>query len=366
MEKFSSERLMIISERLYRLLLLAYPEEFRRAYCREMIQTFRDCCREALQQRGQSGVLRLWGLVLYDLVTTAFTEHVRTCIAMLKRLFLNTTDTLLTTEGSTALVTQFHLNVAQRSDVGRQRQVNEDRMISLIPEDAQVMAKKGALFVVADGLGGHSAGDVASEMAVNTVKDAYYADENYEVSASLLQAMKRANSAIYQANQSKNPPPEKNKMMGTTCVAAVLIADTVYVANVGDSRAYIVRGDQVIQLSQDHSMVAEQIRAGLLTPDQARGHPQRNLIYRCFGEKADVEVDLFSEAVQEGDLLVLCTDGLSNFVSDEELQEIVQRFGPQESVYRLVERANEHGGPDNITAIVVRVSLEESKGLQTV
>lgn len=366
METFSSERLMIISERLYRLLLLAYPAEFRRAYFREMIQTFRDCCREALQQRGQWGVLRLWGLVLYDLVTTAFTEHVRTCIAMLKRLFLNATDTLLTTEGSTALVTQFHLNVAQRSDVGRQRQVNEDSMVSLIPEDPQVMAKKGALFVVADGLGGHTAGDVASEMAVNTVKDAYYADENDEVSASLLQAMKRANLAIYQANQSKNPSPEKNKMMGTTCVAAVLIADTVYVANVGDSRAYIVREDQVIQLSQDHSMVAEQIRAGLLTPDQAREHPQRNLIYRCFGEKADVEVDLFSEAVQEGDLLVLCTDGLSNLVSDEELQEIVQRFGPQESVYHLVERANEHGGPDNITAIVVRVSLEGSKELQTV
>jgi len=109
------------------------------------------------------------------------------------------------------LVTQFHLNVAQRSDVGRQRQVNEDSMVSLIPEDPQVMAKKGALFVVADGLGGHTAGDVASEMAVNTVKDAYYADENDEVSASLLQAMKRANLAIYQANQSKNPSPEKNE-----------------------------------------------------------------------------------------------------------------------------------------------------------
>src|SRR5260370_1943049 len=107
METFCSERLMIISERLYRLLLLAYPAEFRRAYCREMIQTFRDCCREALQQRGQSGVLRLWGLVLYDLVTTAFTEHVRTYIAMLKRFFLNTTHTLLTPEVSTSFFAQF-------------------------------------------------------------------------------------------------------------------------------------------------------------------------------------------------------------------------------------------------------------------
>jgi serine/threonine protein phosphatase PrpC len=366
METPSSGRLMIISERVYRLLLLAYPREFRRTYRSEMVQTFRDCCREALQQRGQWGVLRVWGLVLYDLVTTAFAEHVRTCIAMLKRLLLNATDTLLTTERNTALVTQFHLNVAQRSDIGRQRQVNEDNMLSILPEDPQVMAKKGALFVVADGLGGHAAGVVASEMAVNTVKEAYYADGNDEVSASLLQAMKLANSAIYEANRSKNPPPENNKMMGTTCVAAVLIGDTFNVANVGDSRAYIVRGDKVIQISQDHSVVAEQVRAGLLTPDQARGHPQINLIYRCFGEKDDVEVDIFSEAVQEGDLLVLCTDGLSNLVSDEELREIVQQFGPQESVYHLVERANEHGGPDNITAIVVRVSLEGSQELQTV
>src|SRR5437763_2259807 len=146
MEPFSSQRLMTIAEHLYLLLLFAYPVEFRRAYRREMIQTFRDCCREVLQH-GQWGVLRLCVLVLYDLVTSAFTEHVRTCIAMLKRLFLNATDTLFTTEGSTAMVTQFHLNAAQRTDIGRERQVNEDSMISILPEDPQIMAKKGALFV---------------------------------------------------------------------------------------------------------------------------------------------------------------------------------------------------------------------------
>ena len=362
METPSSERLVIVSERVYRLLLLAYPREFRRTYRREMIQTFRDCCREALQRREQWGVLRLWSLMLYDLVTTVFTEYVRTCIALLKRLFLNATDTLLITEGNIAMTTQFHLNVAQRSDIGRKRPVNEDSMISILPEDPQVMTKKGALFIVADGMGGHTAGDVASEMAVNLVRDAYYADESDDVDASLLQAMRQANTAIYRASQLQEPLPEKNKM-GTTCVAAVLIGDTVHIANVGDSRAYIVRGNQVIQISQDHSLVAEQVRAGVLTPDQAREHPDRNLIYRCLGEKADVEVDLFSQAVQEGDLLVLCTDGLSTQVSDEELQEIVQQFGPQESVYHLVERANEHGGLDNITAIVVRVSLEGSQEL---
>jgi serine/threonine protein phosphatase PrpC len=364
--KTSSERLLTISERLYRLLLFTYPTEFRRAYRHEMMQTFRDCCRESWQRRGQWGILRLWGLILSDLVTTAFTEHARIWIALLKRLFFNATDTLLTTEGNIAMATQFHLNVAQHSDIGRERKVNEDSMVSIVPEDPQVMAKKGALFVVADGMGGYTMGDVASEMAVNVVRDAYYADENDDVNTSLLQAMQQANAIIYQASQSQEPLPEKDKIMGTTCVAAVLRGDTVYVANVGDSRAYIVRGDQVIQISQDHSLVAEQVRAGLLTPEQAREHPERNKIYRCFGDKADVEVDLFAEPVQEGDLLVLCTDGLSGLVDDEELRDIVQQLGPQESAYHLVERANEHGGPDNITAIVVRISLEESKEPQAV
>jgi PPM family protein phosphatase len=366
MEPISSKRTMAISERLYRLLLLSYPAEFRQIYRHEMAQTFRDCYREALQQRGRWGVLQLWGFMLYDLITTALVEHVRAFVTMLKRFFGNSTNVIVTAEGGTTLFTQFNLTFAQQTDVGRKRQVNEDNMLSIIPEDPQVMAKKGALFVVADGMGGHTQGNLASEMAVNTVKDVYYQDEREEVGVALLQAMKQANSQIYHANTSKNPQPEKDKRMGTTCVAAVLRDETVYVANVGDSRAYIVRDGQVKQVTEDHSVVAEQVRAGLLTPDQARGHPQSNIIYRCLGERLDVEVDLFSEQVQEDDLLVLCTDGLSNLVSDEELREIVQQFGLEESVYHLIEQANEHGGPDNITAIVVRVSLEQRKELQNV
>jgi len=114
-----------------------------------------------------------------------------------------------------------------------------------------------------------------------------------------------------------------------------------------------------MQISQDHSIVAEEIRAGLITKDQARGHPQHNVITRCLGN-AEVEIDIFTEHIEEGDLLVLCTDGLSNLLSDEELGMIVQQFEPQESVQRLVERANEQGGTDNITALVVRVPQVES------
>src|SRR5712692_10440016 len=235
-----------------------------------------------------------------------------------------------------ALAKQLRLDPAQLTDVGRKREHNEDNMAYVIPKDPQVMAMKGALFIVADGMGGHAAGEVASEIAVDTVSNAYYMDDNEDVITPLLQAIKRANLAIHQ-------------------LAAELRGNMAYIANVGDSRAYLVRGSQVRQITQDHSWVAEQVRAGLLTEDQARTHGQRNVITRCLGTQPDVEVDVFLEPLQESDCLVLCTDGLSGLISDEEVMGIVEQSVPQESVYHLVERANENGGPDNITAIVVRV-----------
>ncbi len=246
---------------------------------------------------------------------------------------------------------QLRLDVAQLTDVGRRREHNEDNMAYHIPADADVMTRKGALFIVADGMGGHAAGEVASEIAVDTVSDTYYQDESDDVSASLVRAIKRANASIHQR-------AAENMLrtgMGTTCVAAVLRGDMAYIANVGDSRAYLIRGGNVRQVSQDHSWVAEQVRAGLLTEDQARTHAQRNVITRCLGTQADVEIDVFAKHLAEGDSLVLCTDGLSGLISDEDLRRIVGQFVPQESVYHLVERANENGGPDNITAIVVHV-----------
>src|SRR5437762_14183809 len=224
-------------------------------------------------------------------------------------------------------------------------------MAYVIPKDPQVMAKKGALFIVADGMGGHAAGEVASEIAVDTVSNMYYQDDSDEVASSLLRAIKRANAAIHQ----RAAENMLRSGMGTTCVAAILRGNGAYIANVGDSRAYLVRNNQVKQVSQDHSWVAEQVRAGLLTEDQARTHAQRNVITRCLGTQADVEIDVFPEPIEENDALVLCTDGLSGLVTDDEIRRIVNQSGPQESVYHLVERANENGGPDNITAIVVSV-----------
>ncbi|HEX7737273.1 MAG TPA: Stp1/IreP family PP2C-type Ser/Thr phosphatase [Ktedonobacteraceae bacterium] len=243
------------------------------------------------------------------------------------------------------------LDVAQLTDVGRKREHNEDNMAYVIPKDLQVMTKKGALFIVADGMGGHAAGEVASEIAVDTVSNAYYQDENDDVQASLLQSIRRANAAIHQ----RAAENMLRSGMGTTCVAAVLRGNQAYIANVGDSRAYFIRKSRIYQISQDHSWVAEQVRAGLLTEEQARTHAQRNVITRSLGTQPDVEIDIFRETLEEGDTLILCSDGLSGFVNDEDLLRTVDQFVPQESVYHLIERANENGGPDNITAIVARV-----------
>jgi len=250
-----------------------------------------------------------------------------------------------------ALSKQLRLDVAQLTDVGRKRPHNEDNMAYVIPKDPQVMAQKGALFIVADGMGGHAAGEVASEIAVDTVSNAYYQGDSDDAAVSLLYAIRRANSLIHQ----RAAENMLRSGMGTTCVAAVVRGNVAYIANVGDSRAYLIHGNQVKQISQDHSWVAEQVRAGLLTEDQARSHAQRNVITRCLGTQAEVDVDVFSEQLEDGDTIILCTDGLSGLVDDNDLHTIVNQYVPQESVYHLVERANENGGPDNITAIVIHV-----------
>jgi len=341
------------SVRCYRMLLLSYPPDFRAVFAQEMTQTFRDCCRQAMVEQGSQGLSRLWGLTLYDLVITSAMERARTLMASVKQLFGVTATSIVTTEGSMLM---FNLTIAQQTDIGRTRQSNEDNMLAYVPEDAQVLARKGALFVVTDGLGGHTSGEIASEMAARMTRDSYYQEADEDIATSLQRAIKQANRAIVE-RASQN---DAWSGMGTTVVAAVLRDDTVYAANVGDSRVYIVRDDNIRQITEDHSWVVQQIRAGQLTPEEARSHPKRNIIYRCLGEDKDVEVDLFSEQVQDGDVLVLCTDGLTGLVNDDELCAIVRQYQPEESVHRLIERANENGGPDNITAIVVRVALEKA------
>ncbi|GCE10178.1 Stp1/IreP family PP2C-type Ser/Thr phosphatase [Tengunoibacter tsumagoiensis] len=248
-----------------------------------------------------------------------------------------------------------HVEVALRSDVGRTRNHNEDSMTSVVPEDPAVLASKGILLLVADGMGGHAKGEVASKLAVETIPQAYYQDEGEDPAEALKQAIQNANAAIYQ-QVSNEESINSRAGMGTTCIAVALHGDTAYAANVGDSRAYIIRNGEVLRLSQDHSWVAEQVRAGIITEKQASVHPQRNVITRALGIYPNVEIDLLTEKIQPNDVFLLCSDGLSNLVSSDELRAILEEHEPQESAQRLIDCANAHGGLDNITAVVARVS----------
>ncbi len=348
MNTSSARRTASRAERLYRLLLFAYPGKFRHVYGEQMTQIFRDCCREALQKEGAFNLVQLWGFVLYDLATTAFSERLKASIALLKR--------LTHLEKECFMSGLLSLDVASRTDIGRTRAVNEDNLASVIPQDIQIMARKGALFVVADGMGGHAQGDTASDIAVSTVRDIYYKDESDDIPASLRHAVEQANMLICQQNQEQSKGDYKMNM-GTTCVAAVLKNSIVYVANAGDSLAYIVRNGQVKQITQNHSWVAEQVRLGTMSEAEAKAQGKSNVVTRCLGSTPNVEIYIGSEQVQNHDALVLCTDGLHMLVSEDEIRTVIEQYGSEESASRLIALANENGGPDNITVVVVRISL---------
>jgi serine/threonine protein phosphatase PrpC len=331
------------SNRCYRLLLLAYPAEFRDRHGQEMIQTFRDCCRAELADGGNYRLLRFWGLVLSDFLLSVSIEQ----FAQLKKL-------LSLTKEQSMVSSPFLLQVAQNTDIGLKREKNEDALISVLPEDVAVLKQKGALFVVADGMGGHKRGDMASEQAVNSIRERYYQDEGTDNEAALQAAFKYANKCIQDDNASR----DQEEHMYTTAVAMAIRDEIVSIANIGDSLVYLVRDGQVSQLAESHAWVDEQMRAGLLTREEARTHEKRNIVTRCLGmrEPPDVEVYTASAPIQRGDVLVLCTDGLYQLVSEEEISKIVETHPPEESTRRLIALANEKGGPDNITALVVQVA----------
>jgi serine/threonine protein phosphatase PrpC len=338
-----------LSERLYHLMLLAYPRRFREEYATEMFLAFRDAYSETSRQQGTLGVLSLWCDFFCDYVKTVCIQYVQSWMQRGESNFV------LAREGQLAMTKQFNLVVAQRTDIGRKRTSNEDNLTSFVPEETDALQARGALFVVSDGMGGHSHGEVASELAVQKVKEYYYQDLQNDIPTALQEAIKQANVAIYAANETERTPGTNDLVMGATCVAAVLHDQTLYAANVGDSRVYVLHEGDLRQVTRDHSLVAQLVEQGEITPAEARTHENRNQIYRSLG-LPEVEVDIFTEPVQEGDTLILCTDGLSGVIEDEDLRTIVEHYDPEESVQHLIARANEAGGPDNVTAIVVRVA----------
>jgi len=213
-------------------------------------------------------------------------------------------------------------------------------------EDA--LAADGNVFLVADGMGGHAGGAVASRLAVQAITSAGSTEH-------LTEAVKAANELVFR--RASTDPATAG--MGTTvcCLTFGEGCAMAKVANVGDSRAYLFRGGKVRQITEDHSMVADLERAGHLTAEQAQVHPHRNIITRVVGTSADVAVDVYELACGHGDRFLLCTDGLTNEVSDAAIVDIVRsQVHPQATVDLLVERANSHGGRDNVSAILVEVA----------
>jgi serine/threonine protein phosphatase PrpC len=250
------------------------------------------------------------------------------------------------------LAKKLRLAAAGLTDVGRRREHNQDNVTHYVPPDENELAAKGALFVVCDGMGGHAAGEVASELGVNAIRDVYYASNEEDVIDNIASAIRSANDSIYEYAQQH---PE-SKGMGTTCVSVLIHGGRAYFVNIGDSRGYLVRDGDMRQVTLDHSWVAEQVRAGLLSEEQARTHAHRNVITRSLGTGPRVTADLFVESLKQGDRILLCSDGLHGYVDEREIKrEMLTLSEPEAGVQALVDMANSNGGPDNITALVIHL-----------
>lgn len=248
------------------------------------------------------------------------------------------------------------LVVASLSDVGRKRKNNEDAVGDpwqfpgiVGPE---MLAVRGVLLAVADGMGGHADGEVASRLAVETLFRTFYAGAG-ELSDDLRRAMEDADTAVRGGPADPSAPPRPSELRrGTTLVAAVVASNVVHVANVGDSRAYVLHEGNITQVTLDHSLVAEEVRAGILTPAEALRFPYRNVVTRALGGVDRAEVELFDVPWAEGDKLLLCSDGLHGPVPDDLILEALRDLHPADAAQSLVGIANARGGPDNISVIV--------------
>jgi serine/threonine protein phosphatase PrpC len=244
------------------------------------------------------------------------------------------------------------ISFGAKTDLGRVRDNNEDKYEFFLADDPRVAATKGSFFAVADGMGGHTAGQIASELTLKSVIKNYYADLSPDVPVSLGSAVESANSLIFDMSQAI---PDR-RGMGTTISAAVVRESMLYLAQVGDSRIYRDRNGVLEQLTQDHSWVEEQVARGTMTHEEARSSPFKNLITRSIGTQPQVEVDTFEHELAPGDQILLCSDGLTTMVDDGRIAKILKEAsGPSMAASMLAEQANLNGGNDNITAVVVTI-----------
>ena len=268
------------------------------------------------------------------------------------------------------------LVVGSLTDTGRSRTNNEDSYVVLLPPN--VPSGVDAILAVADGMGGHQAGEVASELAMKTISRGLGRRGNTSARKKgfpegLKTVAEEANRLIKSAGHGEH------QGMGTTLTLVAIQGNRLQFAHVGDSRAYLLRKEELRQITQDHSWVGEELRAGRITPEEAETHPRRNLLTRALGTEESVSVDTDSLKLDEGDLLLLCSDGLHGVVSDDQIRaSLMDKKDPQAACDELVRLANKLGGPDNVTVVVARVgrvldssnaktipSMRASKGQRT-
>ena len=236
-----------------------------------------------------------------------------------------------------------------KTDVGSKRAVNQDYMYC----SENSVGSFRNLFIVADGMGGHKAGDYASKLCVEQMVQSIEKSEHKSPVSLFEEAVDAANGAVFAESQEH----EEYEGMGTTLVACTMLEDTLYVANIGDSRLYLLRDDDIMQITEDHSLVEEMVKQGNITESEARVHPQKNIITRAVGIDQAVQADFFEVDIYPDDIIMLCSDGLSNMIEDEDMEYIVKHSKSlQDAGETLVARANENGGSDNITVVLAKVN----------
>jgi serine/threonine protein phosphatase PrpC len=250
------------------------------------------------------------------------------------------------------------VTVACKTDLGRVRENNEDKFEFYLPEDEATLATRGLIFLVCDGMGGHAAGQIASELTTKTFIDVYLHHPGSDPSVAMNAGVIAANR--YVCDVGRAVPARRG--MGTTLSSLILLQDKAYTVQVGDSRIYRLRQGELLMMTHDHTWVDEQIRAGVLAPEEAENHPYKHVLTRAVGTEGDVIPDVELHDLKPGDLYMLCSDGVINHVSDERIAQIMAEGVPSEIAWKLVGEALVGGGSDNTTVIIVRVDGVEEVG----
>ncbi|NLM17559.1 MAG: Stp1/IreP family PP2C-type Ser/Thr phosphatase [Candidatus Riflebacteria bacterium] len=244
------------------------------------------------------------------------------------------------------------MQVFFKSDVGRVRKNNEDSLLAITPWSSLGVKQKASLFIVADGMGGHNAGEIASSIAINTAKEWFEsADLELVTKEQLTELCDNANTAVWEYS---NQHPQ-TKGMGTTFTAMLIKKDKAMIAHVGDSRAYRLNENGFKQLTSDHSLIAEQIKNGNITPEEARTHPARHMLSRVMGARAFMKPDIIEVQLNSGDLYLLCSDGVYGMLPDKKILKILQEKDLKKASEHIIDAANDAGGLDNSTVMLLRL-----------